>query len=176
MQDHINRIQDLKTKVNSNHDKSIINSNWLKELSEKLSEIDSSASAKDYFKNSLDLVGIDLKNTITQTLTKNLNILEPQYIAIGEALFKKDNDKVKNIVDNYLKNLTLCQNKIVESTYNKDDNNKANYTPIYIVSAVIGLLIMGAIAILMKQNARDVNENNDGDTFIQKEDSLKSDL
>ena len=121
IQDHIDRIQDLETN-NSNHDESIImNSDWLPTLLSNLYH-EHPKDTNSYFIDSLNSVGIDKLNNITQTLWKNLDTAEfkTQYIAIGEALFKKDNDAVKNMVESYLKNLKLLCQKKIESDYKKD--------------------------------------------------------
>lgn len=192
MQEQINRIQGSDTGNNFAHyDKNVIDSDWLAELSSELEKKDPQDDINWRFINSLDSVGIEKQNNITLKLSRNLNILIPEYIAIGKALFDKDNGKVIAGVNNYLENYGKLHEKI-KAAYerglndenrdegsindsindNEETKKKANDPTIYIVSAVIGLLIICGSAILMKQNAGDVNKNNDGDAFIQEDSDI----
>lgn len=181
MQHQIDRIQNLETTDDYKDYKIIITSESQEihltsesllssYLEENYLDYHHSENTNSYFIDALESLGINKENAITQTLSRNLDNekFKEIYIAIGEALFNKDNNKVKDMVDNYLENYRAVW-QVIQKNY---EEKKPNNTPIYIVSAVIGLLIMGGIAILMKQNAGDVNKNNDGDTFIQEDSDI----
>lgn len=104
---------------------------WLKSLSSSFYNyyyVNNDSNPRDtnwYFIDySLGKVGINPDDPITKKLSQNLNTkkFKNTYIAIGKALFDKDNDKVKSKVDNYLKNYTaLCQK--FQADYNEGLNN-----------------------------------------------------
>ncbi len=196
IEQHINRTK-LENINNSCHHEIIMEFPWLKQLASKLDNaVDSNASDSNIsskFINSLHSMGIAKYHDITQGLVKKLDNQQFKeiYINIGQALFKKDNGKVIAGVNNYLENYGKLHEEI-KAAYekglndenrdegtnvmnindNKETKKKANDPTIYIVSAVIGLLIICGSAILMKQNAGDVNKNNDGDTFIQEDSDI----
>ena len=196
IEQHINRTK-LENINNSCHNEIVMGFSWLKKLSSKLDNAvdsnDSNSNISLKFINSLHSMGIDKHHTITKKLVNRLDNQQFKeiYIKIGKALFDKDNGKVIDGVNNYLENYRKLHEEI-QAAYEKDLNyenrdegtnvmsindnketkKKANDPTIYIVSAVIGLLIICGSAILMKQNAGDVNKNNDGDAFIQEDSDI----
>lgn len=126
IKNEINRMKNLDTKINnSGHDKSIIHSDWLKELSEELDDLEQfygNFILTQSFQNSLVHFGFDLssKYYLSQELNKLYNpYLQKTYIQIGKALFHKNKLTDEEMVNDYLYVLQLLQNKS-KSDYNSE--------------------------------------------------------